>query len=110
MIAREEATSPDLVQRMQGIVLLGVFLRSTPYQRDLGVTEERLWEGVTESLRHYFGRRRGEKIVQDNLRIVKRGYSEVMEVPWALIEADTSVDMAEDDSRAEVETANLFFV
>ena len=109
-IAREEATSADLVQRMQGIVLLGVFLRSTPYQRDLGVTEERLWEGVTESLRHYFGRRRGEKIVQDNLRIVKRGYGEVLEVPWALIEADTSVDLAGEDSRAEVETANLFFV
>lgn len=109
-IAQEEATSADLVQRMQGIVLLGVFLRSTPYQEDMGVTDERLWEGVTEALRHYFGPRRGEQVVQDNLRIVQRGYTEVMVVPQALIDQDASLDQAEEDERAEVETTNLFFV
>jgi pyruvate-ferredoxin/flavodoxin oxidoreductase len=109
-IAREEASSPDLVQRMQGIVLLGVFLRTTPYQQTLNVSDERLWEGVTEALRHYFGPRRGEQVVQDNVRIVQRGYREVLEVPRELIEADESLDVEDDDSRADVETTNLFFV
>ena len=109
-IAQEEATSPDLVQRMQGIVLLGVFLRSTPYQENLGITDDRLWEGVTEALRHYFGPRRGEQIVQDNLRIVKRGYSEVMEVPREVVEEDATLDVDEEDGRGDVETTNLFFV
>ncbi len=87
-IAREEAPTPDLVQRMQGIVLLGVFLKSTPYQQSRGITDEQLWDGVTEALRHFFGPRRGEQVVQDNLRIVKRGFNEVIEVPKEIIEAD----------------------
>ncbi len=33
-IAEEVATRPDLVQRMQGIVLLGVFLRYTPFLKE----------------------------------------------------------------------------
>ena len=73
---------------MQGIVLLGVFLKSTPYQQSRGITEEQLWDGVTEALRHFFGPRRGEQVVQDNLRIVKRGFNEVIEVPKEIIEAD----------------------
>ena len=90
-IAREEAPTPDLVQRMQGIVLLGVFLKSTPYQQSQGISDEQLWDGVTEALRHFFGPRRGEQVVLDNLRIVKRGFNEVIEVPREIIEADPAL-------------------
>jgi pyruvate-ferredoxin/flavodoxin oxidoreductase len=85
-IAREVAPTPDLEQRMQGIVLLGIFLKVTPFREQYNLSEKELFEGVERSIRKYFGKR-GEKVVQANLEAVKRGYYEVMEVPRELIEA-----------------------
>lgn len=85
-IAREVAPTPDLEQRMQGIVLLGIFLKVTPFREQYGLNEEELFKGVEKSIRKYFGKR-GEKVVQANLEAVKRGYYEVMEVPHELIES-----------------------
>jgi len=84
-IAREVASQADLMQRMQGIVLLGIFLRSTPFRKELELSDEQLFQGVEKSLRKYFGKR-GEQVVQDNLTAVKRGFNEVFEVPRAIIE------------------------
>ncbi len=78
-IAQTVSSRADLQQRMQGIVLLGIFLRITPFQKDLGLTEEDLFRGAEKSLRKYFGKR-GERVVQDNLLAVRRGYHEVIEV------------------------------
>jgi pyruvate-ferredoxin/flavodoxin oxidoreductase len=79
-IAREVSSRADLQQRMQGIVLLGIFLRVTPFQAQSGISEADLFHGVEKSLRKYFGKR-GERVVQDNLKAVSRGYHEVIEVP-----------------------------
>ncbi|MBI3015923.1 MAG: 2-oxoacid:acceptor oxidoreductase family protein [Candidatus Tectomicrobia bacterium] len=84
-IAREVATSPDLIQRMQGIVLLGIFLRFTPFRERLGLSEEDLFRGVEKSLRKYFGRR-GDQVVRDNLKAVRRGFEEVFEIPREVID------------------------
>jgi pyruvate-ferredoxin/flavodoxin oxidoreductase len=46
-----------------------------------------LFTGVEKSLRKYFGKR-GEQVVRDNLEAVRRGYTEVMEVPHATIFAE----------------------
>ena len=89
-IARASATSSDLVQRMQGIVLLGVFLKSTPYEQEFGITKEKIFEGVENILRKYFGKR-GEQVVKDNLDAATCGYNEVFEIPRDLIESDQSV-------------------
>jgi pyruvate-ferredoxin/flavodoxin oxidoreductase len=86
-IAREVTTTPDLIQRMQGIVLLGIFLRVTPFHETAQISDEELFAGVEKSLRKYFGKR-GEQVVRDNLTAVKRGYSEVLEVPRELIFAE----------------------
>ena len=64
---------------MQGIVLLGIFLKATPFLERSGVSEDDLMVGVEKSLRKYFGKR-GEQVVQDNLNAVKRGFNEVFEV------------------------------
>jgi len=88
-IAREVATSADLIQRMQGIVLLGIFLRATPFREAAGTTDEELFAGVEKSLRKYFGKR-GERVVQDNLTAVKRGYNEVFEIPREIIEGEAA--------------------
>ena len=72
--------------RMQGIVLLGAFLKLTPYSKDSGMSDEQVLAGVEEALRKYFGKR-GEQVVQDNLTCVERGYNEMQEVPQELIQA-----------------------
>jgi len=85
-IAREVASVADLQMRMQGIVTLGAFLKLTPYAKDSGMSDDQVLEGVEGALRKYFGKR-GERVVQDNLTCVKRGYSELQEVPRELIDA-----------------------
>jgi pyruvate-ferredoxin/flavodoxin oxidoreductase len=86
-IAREVASEPDLQMRMQGIVLLGAFLRLTPYAREAGMTDEQVYAGVEKALRKYFGKR-GDQVVQENLTCVKRGYSEMKEIPRRIIAAE----------------------
>jgi pyruvate-ferredoxin/flavodoxin oxidoreductase len=85
-IAREVASVADLEMRMQGIVLLGGFLRLTPYAREQRMSDEQVYAGVENALRKYFGKR-GDRVVQDNLTCVKRGYSEMQEIPHAVIHA-----------------------
>jgi pyruvate-ferredoxin/flavodoxin oxidoreductase len=83
-IAREVATQADLEMRMQGIVLLGGFLKLTPYARERNMSDEEVYSGVEKALRKYFGKR-GDQVVQDNLTCVKRGYGEMQEIPQEMI-------------------------
>ncbi|MCA9261025.1 MAG: 2-oxoacid:acceptor oxidoreductase family protein, partial [Planctomycetales bacterium] len=69
-IAREVASVADLEMRMQGIVLLGAFLKLTPYAHTSDMSDEEVYAGVEKALRKYFGKR-GEQVVQDNLTCVK---------------------------------------
>src|SRR5213079_2288586 len=85
-IAREMASEADLQMRMQGIVLLGAFLKLTPYSKESNMSDEQVYEGVEKALQKYFGKR-GDRVVQDNLNCVKRGYSEMKEIPTAVINA-----------------------
>ncbi len=86
-IAREVSSRSDLLQRMQGIVLLGIFLKSTPFLKKSGISEKQLMKGVEKSIRKYFGKR-GEQVVQDNLNAVKRGFTEVFEIQRNVIETN----------------------
>src|SRR5207248_7322091 len=83
-IAREMASEADLQMRMQGIVLLGAFLKLTPYSKESNMNEEQVYAGVEKALFKYFGKR-GDRVVQDNLNCVKRGYKEMQEIPAAII-------------------------
>jgi pyruvate-ferredoxin/flavodoxin oxidoreductase len=83
-IAKEVSSSPDLVQRMQGIVLLGIFLKSTPYIKQRGLTEAQVFEEVEHSLRKYFGKR-GDRVIADNMTAVKKGFTDVFEIPASVI-------------------------
>ena len=40
------------------------------------MSDEQVYAGVEKALRKYFGKR-GDRVVQDNLNCVKRGYSEI---------------------------------
>jgi pyruvate-ferredoxin/flavodoxin oxidoreductase len=85
-IAREVASEPDLQMRMQGIVLLGAFLRLTPYARQAEMSDDQVYAGVEKALRKYFGKR-GEQVVQDNMNCIKRGYGEMKEIPASVMNA-----------------------
>jgi pyruvate-ferredoxin/flavodoxin oxidoreductase len=85
-IAREMASEADLQMRMQGIVLLGAFLKLTPYTKECDMNEEQVYAGVEKALTKYFGKR-GARVVQDNLSCVKRGYKETKEIPASIIKA-----------------------
>lgn len=92
-IAQTVSSRADLQQRMQGIVLLGVFLRITPFQKELALSEEDIFHGAEKSLRKYFGKR-GERVVQDNLEAVRRGYHEIIEVPREVMVSTREADNA----------------
>lgn len=106
-IARESASKEDLVQRMQGIVLLGVFLKSTPYESEFGITREKIFEGVENTIRKYFGKR-GEQVVKDNMKAVTSGYDEVFEIPRDVIEKDKeAIERGRQQPKAQVVLGNL---
>jgi pyruvate-ferredoxin/flavodoxin oxidoreductase len=98
-IARTVASVPDLQVRMQGIVLLGVFLKATPFLERRHIGEQELMAGVEKSLRKYFGKR-GERVVQDNLTCVRRGFTEVLEIPREVIYAGEGVTAETNGAKA----------
>ena len=79
-IAREEATDPDLQLRMQGIAFQGAFFAASPVMAQAGLDEARLLDAIRGQLEHKFGGK-GARVVEDNLRVVKRGFDEVRRVP-----------------------------
>jgi pyruvate-ferredoxin/flavodoxin oxidoreductase len=95
-VAREYAPTPDLQMRMQGIVLLGVFLKIMPLRQKREMTDDDLFDHVEKAIRKAWGRK-GEAVVHANLSCVRRGYTEVIEVPRDLIDhsdiADDGLDV-----------------
>src|SRR5262245_26290747 len=83
-IAKEIATDPDLQQRMQGVCLVGIFIRVTPFAARSGMSDDQVLGAVEKYIRKYFGKR-GEHVVQENLKCVREGLKNVMEIPWDII-------------------------
>ena len=54
-VAQEVASQRELGQRMQGIVLLGVFLRVAPFVEERGLSDAEVDAAVEKSLRKFFG-------------------------------------------------------
>lgn len=78
-IAREEATNPELQFRMQGAAFQGAFFAASNVMERLGLDEMGLFAAIEEQLRAKFGAK-GERVVQDNLRVVRRGFDELVEI------------------------------
>ncbi|MBF0264023.1 MAG: 2-oxoacid:acceptor oxidoreductase family protein [Gammaproteobacteria bacterium] len=78
-IAREEASNAELQFRMQGNAFQGAFFAASPLMERANLNEEGLFIAIDRQLRHKFGAK-GERIVQDNLRVVRRGFDEVHEI------------------------------
>ncbi len=78
-IAREEASDPELQFRMQGIAFQGAFFAASPLMARSGLDETGLFKAIEDQIRQKFGAK-GERVVQDNLRIVRRGFDEAVEI------------------------------
>ena len=78
-IAREEASNPELQFRMQGNAFQGAFFAASPLMEKAGLDEEGLFQAIENQLRDKFGSK-GERVVADNLRVVRRGFDEITEI------------------------------
>lgn len=80
-IARAETDEPDLQFRMQGAAFQSAFFKASPIMEREKLDEDRLFEAIVAQLEKKFGHR-GRGVVEDNLRVIRRGYQEVQELDW----------------------------
>lgn len=96
-LARAHAPTPDLEVRMQGVALVGVFLRLAPFVSDAGLSREALLDAVRPRLGRFFGKR-GSAVVEANLAVIAAAYDRVIDVTAAL-------DLAQAQSAAQLPAA-----
>jgi pyruvate-ferredoxin/flavodoxin oxidoreductase len=94
-IAREEAGNPDLQLRMQGIAFQGAFFAASPVMQSAGLNEKTLFKAIEEQLESKFGSK-GRRVVEDNLRVVRRGFDEIHEITNKAISQITAPMMRRD--------------
>ncbi len=78
-IAREEASDPDLQLRMQGIAFQGAFFAASPVMKMAQLDDQQLLGAIRQQLEHKFGSK-GARVVEDNMRVVKRGFDELQRI------------------------------
>ena len=78
-IAASEASDPELRYRMQGAAFMGAFFATSPLMKQEGLEEKALFDGIRAQLQHKFGAK-GDRVVEDNLRVIRRGFDELREV------------------------------
>jgi pyruvate-ferredoxin/flavodoxin oxidoreductase len=76
---------------------MGAFFAVSPFAGREGLDEAKLFDGIRTQLRKKFGKL-GDRVVEDNLRVIRRGYDEVKTV--------TPGEVVEDVTR-ELATANI---
>ena len=64
---------------MQGNAFQGAFFAASPLMERANLTEQGLFDAIEVQLREKFGGK-GERVVADNLRVVRRGFDECIEI------------------------------
>jgi pyruvate-ferredoxin/flavodoxin oxidoreductase len=82
-IAQDEASKAELRYRMQGAAFMGAFFRVSPLAEREGLDEETLFAGIREQMERKFGKL-GQRVVEDNVRVIRRGYDEIRAVEPAV--------------------------
>ena len=84
-VALAVAHSPrqDLQIRMQGVALVGVFLRVSPFAERAGLDRTALMDAVRARLGRFFGKR-GGAVVDANLAVIGEAYDGLLDVTGAL--------------------------
>jgi pyruvate-ferredoxin/flavodoxin oxidoreductase len=82
-LAQRHSPRADLQVRMQGIALVGVFLRVSPFATEAGLDRAALLAAVGERLSRFFGKR-GRAVIDANLELVAAAYDGLIDVSAAL--------------------------
>ena len=89
-IAREEATDPELQFRMQGIAFQGAFFAGSSLMETAHFDEAGLFKAIHDQIEHKFGSK-GARVVEDNMRVVRRGFDELTEITEKVVAAPDRV-------------------
>jgi len=89
-IAREEATDPELQFRMQGIAFQGAFFAGSSLMAKASLDEGALFDAIRDQVTKKFGGK-GARVVEDNMRVVRRGFDQITEITEKKIDAGMSV-------------------
>jgi pyruvate-ferredoxin/flavodoxin oxidoreductase len=84
-LARRHTPREDLQVRMQGVALVGVFLRVSPFAEAAGLDRDALLTAVHDRLGRFFGKR-GGAVIDANLEIITAAYDGLIDVTAALVE------------------------
>jgi pyruvate-ferredoxin/flavodoxin oxidoreductase len=82
-IALRHAPRPDLQVRMQGVALVGVFLRVSPFAARAEMDRAALLAAVRSRLGRFFGKR-GGAVVEANLEVISEAYDGLIDVTAAI--------------------------
>jgi len=82
-LALRHAPRPELQVRMQGVALVGVFLRISPFAERAGMDRDGLLAAVRERLGRFFGKR-GGSVVDANLEVIAEAYDGLIDVTAAI--------------------------
>ncbi len=94
-IAREEASNPELQLRMQGNAFQGAFFAGSPLMEITGMDEKKLFTAIEDQLQAKFGAK-GRGVVEDNLRIVRRGFEEIHEITSRTVGVASAKELRKD--------------
>ncbi len=96
-IAKEEASDVELQFRMQGMAFQGCFFAAASVHERKKMSREDLFAVIENQLTAKFGKK-SLRIVEDNMRVVKRGFSEMFAVP--AMEMTQSLPVAQGQPKA----------
>ena len=96
-IAREEASDIELQFRMQGIAFQGAFFAASPVMQSANLSEEKLFAAIRSQIEKKFGSK-GARVVEDNLRVVRRGFDELVEVKDTTITRDRAQPLKQEST------------
>jgi pyruvate-ferredoxin/flavodoxin oxidoreductase len=92
-LARAHAPRADLEVRMQGVALVGVFLRVSPFAERAGLDREALLDAVRLRLARFYGKR-GGAVVEANLAVIAAAYDGLLEVNPSFETAQPDLELA----------------
>jgi pyruvate-ferredoxin/flavodoxin oxidoreductase len=78
-LARAHAPRPELVLRMQGVALVGVFLRIAPFAAEAGLGRDAVLDAAGERLARFFGKR-GSTVLNANRAVIDAAYDGLIDV------------------------------
>jgi len=97
---------------MQGVALVGVFLRIAPFAERAGLDRTAVLAAVRGQLGRFFGKR-GGAVVEANMAVIEQAYDGVIDVTAAIagveptsgVRSPTSTPLPGDEGRVPMEAA-----